>query len=114
VDTQTKKPTVRTIPATEARIHFGEVLKRVYRGEEHLIVEKDGLPIAAILSHTEYENYRRLLASEQLDELNRKVNRGLREQGITEEDALVGHQESKKEAFAERYGRAKPTRRKSH
>ncbi len=114
MDSQSKKTSVRTIPATEARIHFGEVLKRVYRSAEHLIVEKDGLPVAVIMGHAEYENYRRLLALEQLDALNRKVTRGLRAQGITEEDALAGHQQSKQEVFAEQYGRAKLNRRKAN
>lgn len=55
-----KKPGITTIPATEARLHFGEMLKRVYRGGEQLIVEKDGLPVAAIMSHAQFEEYQRM------------------------------------------------------
>lgn len=61
-----EKPTVKVMPATEARIHFGEVLKRVHSGREHVIVEKDGLQVAAILSRADYEQYRRLLALQEL------------------------------------------------
>ncbi len=114
MESQVKKTSVRTIPATEARVHFGEVLKRVYRSAEHLIVEKDGLPVAVIMGHAEYENYRRLLALEQLGALNQRVNRGLRARGVTEADALAGHQQSKQEVYAEQYGRPRPNRRKAH
>ena len=54
------KPPFTIVPATEVRNHFGEMLKRVYKDNEQLVVEKDGLPIAAILSHIEYEEYRRM------------------------------------------------------
>lgn len=49
----------KVISATEARRGFGQVIKRVYNREEHLIVEKDGLPVMAILSINEYEDLMR-------------------------------------------------------
>ncbi|WP_176232138.1 type II toxin-antitoxin system Phd/YefM family antitoxin [Candidatus Hakubella thermalkaliphila] len=35
-----RKPMLKNINATEARIHFGDVLKRAIKGEEHFIVER--------------------------------------------------------------------------
>src|SRR5258708_7571113 len=107
------KPIVRTIPATEARIHFGDVLKRVYRGEEQLIVEKDGLPVAVILSNADFQQYQRLLALQQLDQLNRGVNRQLRANKMTEEEALADHKNIKKKFYRGCYGRATPKRPKA-
>ena len=106
------KPVISTIAATEARIHFGDVLKRVHNKREHLIVEKDGLPIAAILSSADYEEYRRFLARQMLEEMNKTLNRDAQAQGYTEEQALEDMAKIKKEVYQERYGRASKPRRK--
>ncbi len=109
-----KKPMVRVMPATKARIHFGEVLKRVHSGREHVIVEKDGLEVAAILSRADYEQYRRLLALQQLEELNRAVSREMQAKGISEEQALADLKVTKNQIFEEYYGHSvKPRRRKA-
>jgi prevent-host-death family protein len=50
-----KTPTVRYISATEAKNRFGEVIREAYRGEHHLIVQRDGIPVVAILPVYEYE-----------------------------------------------------------
>jgi len=34
---------------------FGKLLKRVYGTDEHLIVERDGFPVAVIMSYQEYK-----------------------------------------------------------
>lgn len=36
--------------ATLVQRKFGEVVRRVYSGEAHFVVEKDGLPVMAIKS----------------------------------------------------------------
>jgi prevent-host-death family protein len=107
-----KRTPSQTIPATEARIHFGELLKRVYKNREHLTIEKDGLPIATLLSHTEYEQLRRSAALRELDLLNRSVHREMQARGITEEQALADLGKIKKEVFEEKYGRALKTRKR--
>jgi prevent-host-death family protein len=43
------------ISATEARIHFGELLRRVVESREAVIVERDGKPQVAVLPLEEYE-----------------------------------------------------------
>jgi prevent-host-death family protein len=107
-----KRTQSQTIPATEARIHFGELLKRVYKNGEHLTIEKDGLPIATLLSHTEYEQLRRSAALRELDVLNRSVNREMQAKRITEEQALADFGKIKKEIFEEKYGRAIKNRKR--
>lgn len=44
--------------ATEARIHFGEVMRRVVEQGEQVIVERDGRPQVVILSVAEFERMR--------------------------------------------------------
>ena len=56
-----KKPTVRTVTATEAQNRFGALIKRAYADEEHLIVERGGIPVVAIVPMQDYE---RLVAAE--------------------------------------------------
>ena len=58
-----------TMTATETRIHFGEVLRRVSEGRERVIVHRSGNPIAVILSAEEYERLARDAATAEWREL---------------------------------------------
>ena len=78
-------PTQKVVPATEVRNNLGMLLNRVYRREEHLVVEKLGIPVAVIISMPDYELFRRLLASQQLSDLGRKVGAEANRHGLTEE-----------------------------
>ena len=49
----------RTVTATEARVRFGELIRRVAGGQGAVVVEKDGEPAVVILS---LEDYARLKA----------------------------------------------------
>ena len=49
----------RSMSATEARVHFGDLLDRVAKERETVIVERGGVPRAVMISIDEYE---RLLA----------------------------------------------------
>ena len=46
------------VSATEARIHFGELMRRVVEGQEAIIVERGGKPQVVVLSVAEYERLR--------------------------------------------------------
>ena len=37
------------IKASEGHRAFGKLLRRVYRSDEHLIVERDGFPVAVLM-----------------------------------------------------------------
>ena len=45
--------------ATETRVHFGEMLRRVTEHDETIVVEKGGVPRAVVMS---IADYRRLMA----------------------------------------------------
>lgn len=44
----------KTIPAVEARVHLGNIMKRAFKKGESFIVEKSGIPMIAIVSAAEY------------------------------------------------------------
>jgi prevent-host-death family protein len=48
---------VSRLSATEAKIRFGELIRRVQLGKEYIIVERDGLPVLGILDADELEDY---------------------------------------------------------
>ena len=50
-----------TVPASEARVHLGEMLRRVRKGG-HIVIEKGGIPTAALIDVSDYEEYQRLKA----------------------------------------------------
>lgn len=45
----------KTITATEARVHFGELMRRVVEDNEQVIVERGGKPQVVVLSIDTYE-----------------------------------------------------------
>jgi prevent-host-death family protein len=49
---------MRTISATEARTHLGELMRRVVEHGETVIVEHRGKPAMAVVSVAEYERLR--------------------------------------------------------
>jgi PHD/YefM family antitoxin component YafN of YafNO toxin-antitoxin module len=48
---------VHRLPITKARINLGAVVKRAHLSGEYFILEKDGIPVAGIMSADEMEDY---------------------------------------------------------
>jgi prevent-host-death family protein len=46
----------RTISATNARIHFGELMQQIKQRQEVVIVERGGEPQVVLMSVTKYRN----------------------------------------------------------
>ena len=53
----TKQRIVRMVSATEAKNRFGAIIKHAYADDEHLIVERDGIPVVAIVPIQDYERF---------------------------------------------------------
>jgi hypothetical protein len=51
------KSVVHRIPITRARINLGQVARRAHIHKEYFILEKDGIPVAAIMNVEELEDY---------------------------------------------------------
>ncbi len=47
------------VKASELQRASGKVLRRVAVGKEHLVVERDGYPVAVMMSYAEYEQLMR-------------------------------------------------------
>ncbi len=67
----------RTMSATEARIHFGELMRRVVEQQELVIVEHSGKPHVVVLS---VDKYQQLLTAQEEREDWRDLVRQAREQ----------------------------------
>lgn len=54
-----RETATQTMKASEARQNFSQLLNRVFRGETRVIVEKSGIPVAAIVSADDLETLNR-------------------------------------------------------
>ena len=57
---QNHDPMTQTIAASEARQHFSQLLNQVFRRERRIVIEKSGVPVAALISADDLEQLRRL------------------------------------------------------
>lgn len=70
---------VRTIPITKARVNLGQVVGRVHLNKEYLILEKDGVPVVAIMDIDEFEDYLELndpKARREIEKSNEDIRAG--------------------------------------
>lgn len=86
--------TIHYLPITQARINLGQVVKRVYRGGECFVLEKDGIPVAGVVDLDSLEDIleledpivkKRIAASARDDQKRktRKVSEFLFEQRVS-------------------------------
>jgi PHD/YefM family antitoxin component YafN of YafNO toxin-antitoxin module len=80
----------------------------VYRSDEHLIVERDGFPVAVLMSYQEYQNLSRERALEAFKRLGQDLGREIEKQGLTEEQLLEELEETRRQVFKEQYGDLAP------
>ncbi len=57
----------KTIKASEARQQFSQLLNEVFRRESRVLVEKSGIPVAAIISAQDFQRLARLEAERNND-----------------------------------------------
>jgi len=62
VDVPERSPETETINASEARRQWSRLVNRVFRGETRILIEKSGIPVAAIISAEDLQYFRRLEA----------------------------------------------------
>ncbi len=60
---------LRSLPATEVKNRLGRVLREVAKSGGPIYVERDGKPVAVILSVSEFERTRRAAAANEKAEL---------------------------------------------
>ena len=99
-----RKPLMSRINATNARQFFGEVIKRAVTGGEHLIVEKNDLPVVVIVPVADYEKMQEAMALQNLRELGSALNTQIRAQNLTREEVNEQIEQTKRQVYQERYG----------
>ena len=57
---QEGEPMTKTMKASVARQQFSELLNQVFKGETRILVEKSGIPVAAIVSATDLNKLQQL------------------------------------------------------
>lgn len=70
-----QKSSVHRLPLTEARNNLGKVVRRVHINNETFILEKDGIPIAALMNISDFEDY----IDTQDSKLNRQIKQSYKE-----------------------------------
>jgi prevent-host-death family protein len=88
---------VRHLSITRARIRLGDVVKRVHRDKEYVVLEKGGVPMAALMDVDEFEDYLEL----QDPEVKRIIEEGTKEY-------LAGKSRPAEDLFAELEDEAAP------
>ena len=99
-----QKETTNVLSATEARIHFGDVIKRAYLKGEHLVVERDGIPVVVILSVPEYKQLIRQAKLARFERLSLAAGLEAERQGLTEDELEAEIEEIKEQLYQETYG----------
>jgi prevent-host-death family protein len=75
----------QTVTATEARVHFGEIMKRAAVGRARIVVKKDGIPTIVILAVAEYERLLRDARLGRFARASRTAGLDAEAGGLTEE-----------------------------
>jgi len=93
------------IKASEGHRSFGKLLKRVYTSDEHLIVERDGFPVAVLMSYQEYKKLLREQALSAFERFSREFGHDLELRGVTPEQLLSDLEQDKQELYEAKYGK---------
>lgn len=92
------------INASELHRSAGKMLKRVALQDEHLVVERDGYPVAVLLSYPEYEDLMHLRVLAAHRELVRSLGQEAERQGLSEEQLMAELEKDKRAVYKAAYG----------
>jgi len=96
----------RIVTATEIRRNFRTIVRQIRQRHEHAIIQSSGTPVAVLLSMAEYE---RLIARKRqkaaFHDFARNLGQEIEKRGLSEEEFMADLEKTKREVFAEQYGR---------
>ncbi len=101
-------PKQAVINASELHRSAGKVLKRVALQDEHLVVERDGYPVAVLLSYPEYEDLMHTRAMEAHRKLVQALGKEADRQELDEEKLIAELDQDKKAVYNLKYESKKP------
>ena len=58
---------IQTLKASDVRSNWSQLLNKVFRGETEVVVEKSGIPVAAIVSAQEYQKLQQIKQQREKD-----------------------------------------------
>jgi prevent-host-death family protein len=104
-----EKPKQVTLRSTDVQRNFRDVVNRAGSGHEHIIVERDGLPVIVMISLAEYKLLmrERELSAERLKKFEaaaRRAGQEFERLGLSEEEVMAQLEETKQEVYDELYG----------
>ena len=94
------------VTASELQRSSGKVLRRIAQDNQHLIVERDGYRVAAMVPYPEYEALMRLRALAAHRQLVRALGARAEQQGLIEKELSEDVEAAKRQIHAERYRNA--------
>ena len=94
----------QTVTATEARVHFGEIMRRAAVGRAPIVVEKDGIPTVVILAVAQYEQLLRDARLGRFARASRAAGLDAEARGLTEDGLAAEMDEIRARVHRERYG----------
>jgi PHD/YefM family antitoxin component YafN of YafNO toxin-antitoxin module len=92
------------VNASELHRAAGKMLKRVALEDEHLIVERDGYPVAVLLSFPEYQELVRTRTLSLHKELAKVLGQEVERQGLSEEQLMADLEKDKRTVYKATYG----------
>lgn len=105
----TEKTQRVTLRSTDVQRNFRDVVNRAGSGHEHIVVERDGLPVIVMLSVAEYQllMHERELRAERLKKFEaaaRHAGQEFERLGLSEEEVLAQLEDTQQQTYEERYG----------
>lgn len=91
-----------TVTATEARTHFGEMMRRAVDHEETIIIERGGKPEVVLLSLARYQQWQQTQQSthrwEKLDQLWSQIATETKDTSLTPPEDLIRQMREERDA----------------
>jgi PHD/YefM family antitoxin component YafN of YafNO toxin-antitoxin module len=91
------------INASELHRSAGKMLRRAALQDEHLVIERDGYPVAVMISYPEYEELMHLRLLETHRELVRTLGEEAERQGLSEEQLMAELEMDKRAVYKAAY-----------
>ena len=92
------------VKASDLQRSSGKILKRVAVGNEHLVIERAGYPVAVMISFREYEALMQDRALAAHYDLVRTLGAAAERQNLDEAELTVDLDTEKRQLFQEKYG----------
>jgi prevent-host-death family protein len=98
-----------TVSATEVQRHFRAVLRRLQEEGGPLVIERDGVPAAALVPLDELEQLMtgqdKTARLKRFDEFTASFRQAVEESGLTEDEVLESMKETRREIYEKHYGK---------